>query len=244
MPLTVRGGTGSRLAGGCASAGCRDVQPTRSRRPAGLQVGPAEFGALQLTRVDPRSTVTENDRPRHSGSRWEPAAASPGGAPLVDQPPPGGTPGEPPLPPSAAAEQAPPTLAEPAPTTPAPTTPARRAPGGGRPPGGGGRGAGPARAGPRRGWSWPGAWAGSRSGTPRGPTAARSPVRPAPVSRATTATTTASRADAPVSAAARACPRTSATDPDPPPATRATSSRDCPHHVRAPARAQRRPAHG
>src|SRR4051794_17703345 len=119
MPLTVRGGTGSRLAGGCASAGCRDVQPTRSRRPAGLQVGPAEFGALQLTRVDPRSTVTENDRTRHSGSRWEPAAASPAADPLVDQPPPGGTPGEPPLPPSAAAEQAPPTLAEPAPTTPA-----------------------------------------------------------------------------------------------------------------------------
>src|SRR3954454_12578181 len=146
MPLTVRGGTGSRLAGGCASAGGRDVQPTRSRRPAGLQVGPAEVGALQLTRVDPRSTVTENDRTRHSGSRWEPAAASPAADPLVDQPPPGGTPGEPPppprpappraahpppggppgeppLPPSAAAEQAPPTFTEPAPTTPAPTTP-------------------------------------------------------------------------------------------------------------------------
>src|SRR4051794_26260296 len=126
MPLTVRGGTGSRLAGGCASAGCRDVQPTPSGSPAGLQVGPAEFEALQLTRVDPRSTVTENDRTRHSGSRWEPAAASPAADPLVDQPPPGGTPGEPPLPPSAAAEQAPPTFTEPAPTTPAPTTPARR----------------------------------------------------------------------------------------------------------------------
>src|SRR3954449_13041476 len=141
MPLTVRGGTGSRLAGGCASAGWRDGQPTHSRRPAGLQVGPAEFQALQVTRDDPRSTVTENDRTRHSGSRWEPAAASPAADPLVDQPPPGGTPGEPPprraaprathpppggppgeppLPPSAAAEQAPPTLAEPAPTTPAP----------------------------------------------------------------------------------------------------------------------------
>src|SRR3954468_6030197 len=148
MPLTVRGGTGSRLAGGCASAGWRDGQPTHSRRPAGLQVGPAEFGALQLTRVDPRSTVTENDRTRHSGSRWEPAAASPAADPLVDQPPPGGAPrppprapaprvahpppggrpGEPPLPPSAAAEQAPPTLAEPAPTTPAPTTPAPTTP--------------------------------------------------------------------------------------------------------------------
>src|SRR3954449_10349407 len=135
MPLTVRGGTGSRLAGGCASAGWRDGQPTHSRRPAGLQVGPAEFQALQVTRDDPRSTVTENDRTRHSGSRWEPAAASPAADPLVDQPPPGpggpggapaappraaaplvaqpppgGTPGEPPLPPSAAAEQAPPTL--------------------------------------------------------------------------------------------------------------------------------------
>src|SRR4051812_14282583 len=239
MPLTVRGGTGSRLAGGCASAGWRDVQPAHSRRPAGLQVGPAEFQALQVTRDDPRSTVTENDRTRHSGSRWEPAAASPAADPLVDQPPPGGTPGEPPLLPSAAAEQAPPTFAEPpptfaepAPTTPAPTTPRARlggAPGSPRPP---------------SGWSSPAAWAGSRSGTPRGPTAARSPVRRAPVSRATTATTTASWADAPVSAAARVCPRTSATDPDPPPATRATSSRDCPHHVRAPARAQRRPADG
>lgn len=59
--------------------------------------------------------MTENDRTRHSGSRWEPAAASPAADPLVDQPPPGGTPGEPPLPPSAAAEQAPPTFAEPAP---------------------------------------------------------------------------------------------------------------------------------
>jgi hypothetical protein len=115
MPLTVRGGTGSRLAGGCASAGWRDGQPTHSRRPAGLQVGPAEFQALQVTRDDPRSTVTENDRTRHSGSRWEPAAASPAADPLVDQPPPGGTPGEPPLLPSAAAEQAPPTFAEPAP---------------------------------------------------------------------------------------------------------------------------------
>src|SRR4051812_34237784 len=128
MPLTVRGGTGSRLAGGCASAGWRDVQPTCSRRPAGLQVCPAEFEALQLTRVDPRSTVTENDRTGHSGSRWEPAAASPVADPLVDQPPPGGTPGEPPVPPSAAAEQAPPTLAEPGPTTPAPRTPAPRTP--------------------------------------------------------------------------------------------------------------------
>src|SRR3954453_17009024 len=96
MPLTVRGGTGSRLAGGCASAGYHDVQPTHSRRPAGLQVGPAEFQALQLTRDDPRSTVTENDRTRHSGSRWEPAAASPAGGPLADPPPPGGTPGPPP----------------------------------------------------------------------------------------------------------------------------------------------------
>src|SRR3954468_11162597 len=132
MPLTVRGGTGSRLAGGCASAGWRDVQPTHSRRPAGLQVGPAEFQALQVTRGDPRSTVTENDPPRPSGSRWEPAAASPAADPLVDQPPPGGTPGEPPLLPSAAAEppptfaEPPPTFAEPAPTTPAPTTPAAR----------------------------------------------------------------------------------------------------------------------
>src|SRR3954471_18734283 len=126
MPLTVRGGTGSRLAGGCASAGWRDGQPTHSRRPAGLQVGPAEFQALQVTRDDPRSTVTENDRTRHSGSRWEPAAASPAADPLAAQPPPGGTRGEPPLLPSAAAEQAPPTFAEPAPTTPAPTTPARR----------------------------------------------------------------------------------------------------------------------
>src|SRR3954453_19099997 len=123
MPLTVRGGTGSRLAGGCASAGGRDVQPTPSGSPAGLQVGPAEFEALQLTRVDPRSTVTENDRTRHSGSRWEPAARPRAATPLVAPPPPGGTRGEPPLPPSAAAEQAPPTFAEPAPTTPASTTP-------------------------------------------------------------------------------------------------------------------------
>src|SRR3954468_22554963 len=128
MPLTVHGGTGSRLAGGCASAGWRDVQPTHSRRPAGLQVGPAEFQALQLTRVDPRSTVTENDRTGHRGPRWEPAAASPSADPLADQPPPGGTPGELPPPPSAAAEQASPTFAEPAPTISAPTIPAPTTP--------------------------------------------------------------------------------------------------------------------
>src|SRR3954462_5082171 len=119
MPLTVRGGTGSRLAGGCASAGWGDGQPTHSRRPAGLPVWPAEFQAPPGTRDDPRSTVTENDRTRHSGSRWEPAAASPAADPLADQPPPGGTPGELPPPPSAAAEQASPPFAEPRPTTPA-----------------------------------------------------------------------------------------------------------------------------
>src|SRR4051812_6369645 len=159
MPLTVRGGTGSRLAGGCASAGWRDGQPTHSRRPAGLQVGPAEFQALQVTRDDPRSTVTENDRTRHSGSRWEPAAASPAAAPLADQPPPGGTPGEPPLLPSAAAEQAPPTFAEPAP-------PARR------PRGRAGLAA--AAVGPAP----PAAGGGSPPGTPPGATAAPHPGPP------------------------------------------------------------------